>query len=691
MAILNSIRKRGFFLILIILLALFAFVLDGLINKKTGGYDKVQNVVASINGKELSREYFMGKVDDYQRSLGPNANASQAINTVWDRELRTLLFNQQAEALGLGVSEEQLNETLALSLSNNPTFQDENGIYSEARVVEYVASIQNNAVAKKQWDDYIIGVKESILQNNYLNLVKSGLSVTVAEGEEQYHFENDLVDIEYLHIPYTKIADEDITISDAEIEAYMRKHESEFEVEPTVDIQYVSFAEEASMEDVEAAKAEMETLKTDFSNAEDAVAFVGENSDRPFFDRWYYEKDLPEVFKDTLLKLPHGTVYGPYALEKTLNVSKITKSIQLPDSVEARHILIPIGLSKADSITRTPEQAKAFADSLLVELKRNKSKFGDFVKNYSSDTGSSEKGGHYDWFGYTTMVAPFRDFCFEKNVGDMGVVETQFGYHLIEVEGQKNKKEAFKIATVTKEIEPSETTLSQVFSESAKFEEAVRNGDYTKVAEEKGLTPKPVNKVGRLDSNIPGIGNNRTIVNWAFQEDTKVGDIKRFPDINNMYVIAQLTRKNDKKALMSIAEASAIVTPILRNQKKAQKIRESITGATLQEMATSQNVATKTANAVTRSTPTIAGAGNEPLVVGSAFGTTSGEITPFIDGETGVFVVRVVSSSKASSLESYAAYVNQLKTAINANSINTKVFNTLKKAADIEDNRADFF
>ena len=140
MAILNSIRKRGFFLILIIALALFAFILSDIINKG-GSSASTENVVASVNGKELTREDFMGKVDTYQRSLGPNANPSQAITTVWDRELRSILYNQQAEEIGLDVSEEQLNESLALSLSNNPTFQDENGIYSQARVIEYLSLI----------------------------------------------------------------------------------------------------------------------------------------------------------------------------------------------------------------------------------------------------------------------------------------------------------------------------------------------------------------------------------------------------------------------------------------------------------------------------------------------------------------------------------------------------------------------
>ncbi len=689
MAILNSIRKRGFFLILIIALALFAFILSDIINKG-GSSASTQNVVASVNGTEISREDFMGKVDERQRSLGPTANPYQAMNTVWETELRNILYKQQAEELGIDVSEEQLNETLALSLSSNPTFQDENGIYSEARVIEYVASIQNNPTAKKQWDDFIDGVRENQLQTNYINLVVSGLAVTIAEGEQQYHFENDKINIEYVQVPYTKIADEDVPVTDAEIEAYIRKNPSKYEVDPIVDIQYISFSEEPSLEDIEAAKGDMNELKESFANAEDPIQFVNNESENPFVDRWFFKKDLPPSLKDTILNIPTGTVYGPFSVDKTLNLSKVIKTIQLPDSVEARHILIPVGLSRTDSIDRTPEQAKALADSLLTELKKNKSKFGDFVKKYSSDQGSIEKGGHYDWFAYNTMVGPFRDFCFEKNVGDMGVVETQFGYHLIEVEGQKNKKEAYKIATVVKEIEPSEATLSQVFSESAKFEEAVRNADFTKTAEEKGLTPKPVNKIGELDSNIPGIGNNRTIVNWAFEEGSKVGDVKRF-NINDAYVVVQLTRKSDKKALMSVAEASVTVTPILRKQKKAQKIREGISGSTLQEMATSQNVGVKTASALTRSTPTIADAGTEPLVVGMAFGKAAGETTPIIDGETGVFVVRVLSKTEAPALDNYASYISQLKSGINTSSVNVRVFNALKKTADIEDNRADFY
>jgi peptidyl-prolyl cis-trans isomerase D len=689
MAVLNSIRKRGVFLILIIALALFSFILSDIINKGSSAAS-VQNVVATVNGTEILREDFMTQVDEYQRNLGPNAAASQAMNLVWDRQLKSLLYDQQVKALGLTISEEQLNDQLRMTLANNPTFQDENGLYSDARLLEYMAAIQNNARAKQQWDTFLKGVRESLGQSTYATLVASGMEVSMADGEQLYRFENDKIDIEYLHVPYSSIADEDVTVSESEIKTYIREHAQDFEVDPMVDLEYVIFEESASNEDMEAQKEDLTALIDGFNAADDVAFYVNDNSDQNFVDQWVRKEGMAQILRDSLLALPEGDVYGPYRDGSNFKLSKVVATMQMPDSVEARHILIPVGLSRADSITRSPAEALAFADSLYAELKKNRRKFADFVRAHSSDLGSVEKGGHYDYFGYNTMVAPFRDFCFEGRTGDLGVVESQFGVHIIEIEGQKEKSTAYKVATISREIEPSEATLSLVFSESAKFEEAARNEGFSVAADQKGLTPRPVNRIGALDANIPGIGNNRSIINWAFQGDVAVGDVKRF-NLNESYVVAQVTRKSTEKALMSVAEASATVTPILRKQKKAQIIRQGLSGTTLQELASSQNVTVKTASALTRATPTIAGAGTEPVVVGAAFGVGALNTTELIDGETGVFKVRVLSEQPAVDLENYSSYVNQIKSGLLVNAINTRIFNALKAIADIEDNRADFY
>lgn len=689
MAVLNSIRKRGVFLILIIALALFSFILSDIINKGSSAAS-VQNVVATVNGTEILREDFMTQVDEYQRNLGPNAAASQAMNLVWDRQLKSLLYDQQVKALGLTISEEQLNDQLRMTLANNPTFQDENGLYSDARLLEYMAAIQNNARAKQQWDTFLKGVRESLGQSTYATLVTSGMEVSMADGEQLYRFENDKIDIEYLHVPYSTIEDEAVEVSESEIKAYIRENAKDFEVDPMVDLEYVIFEESASNEDIATQKDDLSALIEGFNSAEDVAFYVNDNSDQNFVDQWVRKEGMAQILRDSLLSLPEGTVYGPYRDGGSFKLSKVVATMQMPDSVEARHILIPVGLSRADSITRSPLEARAFADSLYGELKKNRRKFADFVSAHSSDLGSIENGGHYDYFGYNTMVAPFRDFCFEGRTGDLGVVESQFGVHIIEIEGQKEKSTAYKVATISREIEPSEATLSLVFSESAKFEEAARNEGFTVAADQKGLTPRPVNRIGALDANIPGIGNNRSIINWAFEENVSVGDVKRF-NLNESYVVAQVTRKSTEKALMSVAEASATVTPILRKQKKAQMIRQGLSGTTLQELASSQNVTVKTASALTRATPTIAGAGTEPVVVGAAFGVGVNGTTELINGETGVFKVRVLSAQPAVALENYSSYVNQIKSGLVVNAINTRIFNALKAIADIEDNRADFY
>ena len=689
MAVLNSIRKRGVFLILIIALALFSFILSDIINKG-GSAASVQNVVATVNGTEILREDFMTQVDQYQRNLGPNASASQAMNLVWDRQLKALLYDQQVKALGLAISEEQLNDQLRMSLANNPTFQDENGMYSDARLIEYMAAIQNNARAKQQWDTYLKGVRESLGQSTYASLVTSGMEVSMADGEQLYRFENDKIDIEYLYVPYSSIDDEEVEVSESEIRNYIKANSKDFEVDPMVDLEYVIFEESASNEDIAAQNKELSDLIDSFDSAEDVEFFVNDNSDENYNDQWLRRDAMAQILRDSLLTLPQGLVYGPYRDGGNFKLSKVVANMQMPDSVEARHILIPVGLSRVDSITRSPAEARAFADSLYGVLKRNRRKFTKFVSDYSSDLGSIENGGHYDYFGYNTMVAPFRDFCFEGKTGDLGVVESQFGVHIIEIEGQKNKSKAYKVATISREIEPSEETLSLVFSESAKFEEAARSEGFDQAADEKGLTPRPVNRIGALDASIPGIGNNRSIINWAFQEDVSVGDLKRF-SLNGSYVVARVTRKSTEQSLMSVAEASATVTPILRNQKKAKQIRQGLSGSTLQELATSQNTTVKTASALTRATPTIAGAGTEPAVVGAAFGVGALNTTELIDGETGVFKVRVLEEQPAVDLGNYASYVNQIKSGIAVTAINTRIFNALRDIADIEDNRAEFY
>ena len=705
MAILNSIRKRGIFLILIIAMALFAFILSDVLTKGSGG-PKGQDTIATVNGTDISRQTFMEEVEATQRNMGPNSNATQAMNMVWDRELRRVIMEEQIEKAGITAEKAQIDNALKTSLANNPTFLNEAGQVDDGKIQEYIASIKASSPEMyKQWLAFEEQTASGVLQSTYYNMIKGGLRSTIAEGEQEYHFQNDNINFSYVLIPYGKIADEDVKVTDEEIKKYVAAHPNDFQVEAQADMQYVLFSEQPSEVDINAAQIATTALldnkvefnqdtKTNdtilgFSNTKNYEEFVNANSDVPYYDRWMFKSELPATVADTLINLNQGDIYGPYKVDNSFYISKVLETKKMADSVESKHILIRyVGTMRApETVTKTKEEAKKLADSILGVVKKDKTKFAALATEFSEDS-SKDNGGD---LGNTTpgrMVPPFDQFIFNNPTGTIGLVETDFGFHIVEVGKQSAPKNAIKLATVVKTIEPSDKTINDVFSEASKFEVAVNKGDFAELAKAQNLEVKPVNKLGQMDDNIPGIGANRTIVNWAFNEDTKVGDTKRF-SVPEGYVIAQVTNKNEK-GLMSVANASAVVTPILRTEKKAQKIRESITGTTIEEIAKNQSVSVQTATGITMANPVIPGANSEPKVVGMAFGTKPGETTQLIDGKSGVFKVKTTAFNPAPKLESYVNYANQMSTkAIPA--AQGAVYNALKKKAEIEDNRATFY
>jgi peptidylprolyl isomerase/peptidyl-prolyl cis-trans isomerase D len=695
MAILNDIRKHGIFLIIIIALALFSFVLSGVIGNGNST-PKGESIVGTINGVDLPREQFMKKVENIQRNLGPNSPTNQAMNIVWDREIRRVLLSEQYESLGLTAEKEQINNSLRTSLANNPTFQDEFGLFNELKLQEYLANVKNaadngNSQAYNAWLDFEADTENSVLENTYFNMIKGGLITTLVEGKQEYQYQNNNIDIEFMQIPFENIADADVVITDTEIETYIKANSEDYEVDSQVDIQYVTFNEDPSTDDNEKAKIAISKLTNDFETTTNIAEYVNLNSDVTYTDSWFLKNQLPEAIASDLMSQKLNEIYGPYKEDNSYKLARVYATTKMADSAKAKHILIRFaGLSSApQDVLRTKVEAEKLADSILRVVKRNRRKFDDLASKYSEDLSNKDKGGDLGYFSPGRMVKPFNNFVFENKTGDIGVVETSFGFHVIQISDQKNIQKAIKVATIVKKIEASEKTINEVFSKATKFEIAASETDFVELAEASNLKSNPVNKIGELDSNLPGIKeNSRTIVSWAFNEETNIGDIKRI-NTNSGYIIAQLTRRNPK-GLKSLAEASATVTPILRNQKKAKLIRESITNSEINTVASNQNVSVKAANAISMANPTIAGAGTEPKVVGVAFGLKVGETSGLIDGEKGVYMVKVTAVNNAPKLQDYSGFANTVNTS-KASSLNTNAYNALKDEADIEDNRANFF
>lgn len=706
MAILEKIRKRTTVLILIIGLALFAFVISDVLTRGGMGGAKVGSAVGEVNGEAISIDAFRQNMELASGRFGNQATSTQIVNSVWEQELRSAILQQQFGELGLDIEQDQVMDLIRTnpSFTQNPQFQDENGFFDETAFRNFIADLRVNAPEQyRMWLESEQALIASAREQRYFDLIRAGVGATLQEGELEYHLANDRVDIRYVRVPYSSIPDSTVRVSEAEIDAYIREHKDDFQQEAARDIRYVFFEEKASEADEAAIKADMQELVKDrmeymedldttvvipgFRSTPDIEAFLDRYSDTKYDTIYRSRRELPSQFADTLLGLEAGAMYGPYQDGGFFKITRIVDK-KAGGSVKASHILVAYqGAERANpEVTRTKEAAEERAKELLDQAREEGTVFAELARD-NSDGPSAPRGGDLGYFQEGVMTPKFNDFAFQNEVGTIGLVETEFGYHIVKID---DREDVARLATFSRAIEPSEETVNALFTEATTFEMAVSD-DKTSFADKAGAGEyqvRPVNKLQAMDENLPGLGAQRRIVQWAFNEETKVGDIRRF-DLNNGYAVVQLTALH-REGLMSPEDASVQVLPRLRKEKKAAQIMAANKGKSLDDFASSNGVAVASASALNPKSPTIAGAGREPLVVGRAVSMDAGQTSGLIEGETGIFMLEVTSKEEAPAMDNYAPYAMNLSTT-RAGRVNTEVYNALREMAEIVDNRATFY
>lgn len=697
MAVLSNIRQRSALMIAVIAFALFAFIIGDLFN--SGGFNSTSKDVGSINGKDISFEDFRIKVSNVEKS-GQGITSTAAANRVWDQEVSVALLTSEFDKLGLRVGEKHIMEVLKAdqNIGKNPMFLNAAGMFDVAKFKEYFKSNPAQAQYLKDREaDAELNAKYQI----YNTLIKSSLFTTESEGKLRYEMEANKVNFAYVAGLYSTIKDSEVKVTDAEIMDYMKKNEKKFKADETREVEYVLIEDKASKEDEAEVKSRIEGLlsqrivynqatgKNDtlpgFKSAKNTIEFVNSNSDVPYDSTYIAKKDLPAVDADQLFNLAPGEVYGPYVFGKYYAVSK-SLGKKLAVNARASHILISYEGAQVPNQKekRTKEEAKAKAEVILAQVQANPDSF-TMLAFSNSDDSSAQQGGDLGYFSQNQMVKPFNDFVFNNGIGKVGLVETPFGFHIIKI---TDKQDGIRLATIAMKIQASESTSDKIFTQATKFEMEAADKGFGNVAKEMGLKVAAPVTVKVMDENFGPLGNQRSIVRWAFEDDTKVGAVKRFEVANLGNVIA--TVKNiDKSGLVPIAQARAYVEPILKNKKKAELIKAKMSGTSLEAIAKAVGSTVQQATDVTMQNPVLTGGvGQEPKVVGNAFALEANKLSAPIEGNTGVYVVKNISTVKAPALKDYSAYVAQLK-ARSAGDVN-RALPALKDNAEIEDNRKQF-
>lgn len=536
MAVLAKIRKRSALLIAAIAIALFAFIIQDLIGK--GGFGQNTKDVGSINGKDIAFEDFNVKVSNFEKSQ-EGITPTAAANKVWDQEVSIALLTSEFDKLGLRVGEKHLMEVLKAdeNIGKNPLFLNAAGMFDIAKFKEYFKSNPTQAqYLKDREKDAELNAKYQI----YNTLIKAAVYTTESEGKLKYEMEANKVNFAYVAGLYSTIKDSDVKVTDAEIVDFMKKNKKKYKADESREVEYVLIEDKASAADENEVKSKINGLlsgsvvynqatgKNDtlpgFKTTTNTIEFVNSNSDVPYDSTYIAKKDLPAVDADKLFNLAPGQVYGPYMFGKYYCISK-SMGKKLGVNAKASHILISYEGAQVPNQKekRTKEQAKAKAEALLAQINANPDSFL-MLAFTASDDSSAQQGGDLGYFGPNQMVKPFNDFVFNNPIGKVGLVETPFGFHIIKI---TDKQDGIRLATVAQKVEASEATSDKIFAQATKFEMDAAEKDFAKVAKEMKLPIAAPVTVKAMDEAFGPLGNQRAIVRWAFENDTKVGEIGR--------------------------------------------------------------------------------------------------------------------------------------------------------------------
>ena len=700
MAVLSNIRKRSALLIGIIAFALLAFIVQDLFSN---GFKSQSNEVGSINGKDIAFDDFRIKVANTEKNPGQNGQTPttiQAAEQVWNQEIAIALISDQFEKAGIKTTDKHLIDNLKKdqNIGQNPAFLNELGKFDLNKFKEYFKSNpQQKEFLESKEKDAEINSKFGI----YSTLIKAGMYTTTAEGKFKYEMETNKVNFDYVAVPYSSIKDSDVKVTDADILEYVKKNEKKYKAEETREIEYVLIEDKPSKADQDEVKAKIDGLLNgsvvfntqtkvndtlpSFRNATNVAEFVGANSEVPYDSTYVAKQDLPAQFADALYNLPTGEIYGPYI---NGNYYSLSKSMGKKSGAKAKasHVLISWEGIKGPKPKekRTKEEAKVKADAILARVLANP---GSFMMEAltNSDDSSAQQGGDLGYFGPNQMVKPFNDFVFNNSIGKIGLVESEFGYHIINV---TDKQDAVRLATVAVKIEPSDATTNTMYTKATKFEMDANEKDFAAVAKTEKLTVNPAIKAKPMDEAFGAVGNQRQIIKWAYDKKTSVGDVKRFEVVNVGNVIARLKKVNEK-GLMTVEDARPLVESIIKNKKKAEKIMAKMSGTSLETIAKNNKTTVLNSAASTIDNAVLPNVGMETKVVGTAFGLAVNKVSAPIEGASGVYVVKTKSITKAPKLPKYDDFVTKLKA--NAAQGVGRVLPTLKTNADIKDSRVDFY
>lgn len=711
MALISKIRKNSWILVVLIGLGLGGFIIMDMTSGQQSIFGSGQTIIGEVEGEKLDWTEF-NRIDEllYGGSASEVYGRREAL---WNYFIERFIVDKEATDLGLGVGREELRE-LEFGQNLSPViiqrFSDPNmpGMVNRQQLEFFRQVIDNNqmdaAIQAGQlnptfpsfWRHQEQEIIKDRLQSKLVAMVSKGMYTPSWIAERMDIEQNHQVDFSYVQIPFNEVADEEVNLTDADYETYLKKNKSKFNFEEERrSVAFVTFSVFPTSNDSLIIREKIASLLPEFETTDNLQIFTEQNYG--IYDEAYYSRtQLPESIADIVFELEVGSVYGPFIDQNTYKAVKLTGKKIVPDSVKSRHILI-----SATNVAELPA-AQQTVDSLITLLEAGTHSFDSLAAQYGSD-GTRATGGDLGYVANGTMVKPFNDLIFfQAEPGQYYTVTTDFGVHLVEVTGRRylNNTEAVQLAILSETIVPSEDTQNEMYDQVLEFTSTNRTIDDLRAAVDGRSdlyleTASSLKKNDYLVGSLGGGQSSRDLVRWVFGEEAgKVSpEIYIFQDqinyYNSKYVVAGII-SIQKPGVPNVASIKDDIMIDVLNDKKAQILAQAISGKNLEEVASLYRTSVENAAGVTLSSSFVPGMGNEPKVIATAFSQGEGEISPAIIGNNGVYLVKT-DRKPAVPVATNVPNIKRAMITQNRSIAALRLLESMKKEAEIKDNRFRFY
>lgn len=705
MAIIGKIRKHSGLVVIIVGVAIAAFVIGDFSNKSPQG----SNDIGNVNGESIPYAEFNTKVEKSLEIQKENTGSDkitdqetfQLRQSTWAATVKEILMGEEYEELGLIVSPEELFDQvqgkqphrLILQYFKDPS----TGQYSPSVVLNYLKNLEKmEPKNRNQWLQFEKAIKDDRQETKFNNLLTKGYYVPKAFLKKDFVNQTKSLKVLSVAPEVSTIPDNTIKLTDADFQKFYDKNKIYFFMEDgTRDLDYVLFEVKPSEIDRKKTAEDVAFLFKDFQSSGDVMTFTNANSDVKADTMFVKKGTLPSKLDTLLFASKPGDVFPPFEFNNSWYMAKLLDVQTRPDSMKGSQILLAFAGTGNENIKRTKVEAKAKIDSLMAALKKSPQMFAEIAKKYSDYPTAKDDGGDLKWFkDGNPNFDPFFKAGLDLKPSEMKVVETRIGYSLFMLAEKSAPVVKVKAAVLTRAILPSNQTFQDTYLKASTFAGQNKTPEaFEKAAVAKGLQKRSAPNIREMDNYVMGLPAAREMVKWAFSESTKLNEVSPVFDLSGKYGIAVL-KNITEKGQQKLENIKARIEPSVKTMKKIEMMVDKMKT----ELAVTKDIsaiASKLNSKLDTAMVTFSGynrsnIGREPEIVGQLFSSKKGELLGPLTGTNGAYFVFINDVVEAPGKDNLSYEKMQLMQNFNQR-VTSNMYPAIEKSAKITDNRLKFY